>query len=389
MSKSRIYADYAAITPQDTRVLELVRKAEEQLWANPSAQYSEGYAARDALRQARAGCARLLQVRPAEILFTSGSTEAINLAIRGAVAGHNDPEVVASELEHPAVLATAADCGVLKHAYVQENGIVDVQAIANMITDRTVVVCVQYVNNELGTIQPIKEVAAIVELERERRRTKDIERPLYLFCDAAQAGLQTLSVRNLGVDLLSMGGSKLYGPRGVGMLFCREGVDLKPQLTGGGQERTRRAGTEHVAATIGFAKALELMQQDRAVETKRLQQLRGNVETALLRAIPGARINCEGEARAPHISSLTLPHGDGETLLAHLDALGVAAATGSACNAAHEEPSSVLQAIGLNAEEAKSTLRISFGRFSTASEGAELVERIEMAFNQVAALGKS
>lgn len=385
----RTYLDYAAITPLAPEVAAAVADAQQSAWANPGSPTAEGIAARDASREAVARIAAVLGARPTEIVMTSGSTEGLNMAIRGVMARHAGAGIVLSHLEHEAV-ATTAQSAVGDQAVfvpVGKTGVVDPDTMIAAINDQTVIVCLQYVNNELGTIQPLRQVAAGIEKIRAERIQRGVELPLYLLCDAAQAGWQSLAVTKLGVDLLTLGGSKLYGPRGVGVLYRSEHVGLDPIVTGGGQQRGYRSGTENVAGAIGMAVALERMQAERKQQADRLLALRDQLEKGAVAAIPDCAVNAKGGQRAAHISSLLLPGVDGETLVAYLDDAGFAVATGSACNAANEDPSTVLQAIGLTRDEAAASLRISIGRDTTAQDIQRLLDVLPGVARRVRALG--
>jgi cysteine desulfurase len=302
-----------------------------------------------------------LGARPAEVIFTAGATEANNLAVQGVAKCFPEGEVLISAIEHESVVVPAQMFGA-REIPVDDGGMIILNKLSNSLSDRTVLVSVILVNNEIGTIQPLAEVAKIVAEERRRRRSEGNKLPLYLHTDAAQAGnYLDLHASRLGVDLLSLNGSKLYGPKQSGALYIKAGTRLKPLIAGGGQEFNLRSGTENVAAIHGFATALELAQAARHQEAKRLTELRKNLEEQLRINFPQASINGSSDHRAPHITSVTFEGEDNERLMMQLDEKGIMCAVGSACSASSEEPSHVLRAIGLNEPQAQSTLRFSTG----------------------------
>jgi cysteine desulfurase len=359
MKHKPVYLDYAAATPVDERVAAAMRPYFSDKFYNPSAMY---LAARDVakdLAAARGTVAHWLGARPSGIIFTAGGTEANNLAIQGIMRQHPDANVVVSAVEHESVLATAARFD-HKIAVVDANGMVDVAKLAKLIDDKTVLVSVMYANNEVGTIQPIREIAQMIKRLRSER-TSGL--PLYFHTDAAQAAnYLDLHVARLGVDMMTLNGGKIYGPKQSGALFVKSGVELEPLIFGGGQERGVRSGTENVAAAIGFAKALELAQQSRHDESRRLQELQHYFFDQIEQALPQAAINGSRRKRLPNNVHITIPGADNERLLIQLDEAGVMAAAGSACSASSEEPSHVLRAMGKSAAAARASLRFSMGR---------------------------
>jgi cysteine desulfurase len=365
----QISLDYAAATPLDTRVLKEMQPYLTERFSNPSALYAAGREQRTVLERARKDVAKVLGAKPAEILFTSGSTEGINLAIQGIANQYPHMRIVATTLEHEAVLdgltryqRQGRPVGVIT---VAESGVVDLAHIEAAVNDITVLVCVQYANNEIGTIQPISKIGGLVQSIRADRRARGITTPLYLFCDAAQAGLMSLQVSRLGVDLMSLGGNKLYGPHGVGALYVRTGVELQPLWFGGGQESGMRGGSENVAGAVGFGRALELMQSDRVKESKRLSELRDWLWKELKKNIEGVAINGTLSPRLPGNLNITVEGADGEQMVSHFDKEGFAVATGSACTASNQKPSHVLLAVGRSREQAQSSLRLSLGSSTT------------------------
>lgn len=363
-----IYLDYAAATPVDEQVLEAMQPYFSEQFANPSSLYGAARVTRQALADARASVANTLGAKPTEVIFTAGATESINLAIQGVMVAHPNSHMVTTAIEHEAVLETAAlfDNTVVG---VPASGVVIPNDIIGYITDKTVLVSVMMANNEVGTIQPIKEIAAaIAELRKNRKNNL----PLYLHVDAAQAGTTLdLHVSRLGVDLLTLNGGKMYGPKQSGILYARTGTKLNSLIKGGGQERSMRSGTENVAFAVGFAKALELAQADRKIEANRLQDLRDQLQAAIQKELPNIIINGDQKHRLPHNLNITMPGLDGEVAVLYLDNAGIQASTGSACSIGSDQPSHVLLAMGRTAAEANSSLRFTLGKQTTQEDIAD------------------
>jgi cysteine desulfurase len=335
---------------------------------NPSATYLAGRAVRKDLEQARSFIAQTLGAKPAEIVFTAGATEANNLAVSGVMRQFPGGEILVSAIEHESVLAPAKE---FKHRLipVDKQGIVDTAKLQKMISDKTVLVSVMLVNNELGGVQPVKEIAKILNKLSILRKQSGNKLPLYLHTDAAQAANYfDLHVSRLGVDLMSLNGGKIYGPKQTGVLFVRTGVNLLPLVLGGGQERNMRSGTENVAGFIGLAKALQIAQNQRQQEAKRLVELRASFVEQLTGQVPQGTINGSAKHQSPHIMHVTFPGHDNERLMMQLDELGVQVAVGSACSASSNQPSYVLKAIGLPDDLARASLRFSFGRGTSAAD---------------------
>jgi len=362
-----IYLDHAAATPLDPRVFEAMRPYLESEFANPSSLYRAARTTRRAVESARHSLAATLGAKPTEIVFTSGGTEGNNLAIQGVLRAHSGAHWVTSAIEHDAVLSQAEPLRRDGHAAsivtVKPNGIVDPGAIVAAITDATVLVSVMLANNEIGTIQPIADVAKLLVKIRADRAARRVELPLYFHTDATQApNYLDLHVGRLGVDLLTINGSKIYGPKGIGALYIRQGTGLEPLQFGGGQERNRRSGTENVAGIVGLAAALEFAAASRAAEARRLTTLRDHLIRRLTAAIPGAILNGDLKRRLPNNLNLTIPGAEGEGLVLYLDNAGIQASTGSACTTGSLDPSHVLLALGRTTAEANSSLRLTLGR---------------------------
>ena len=357
-----IYVDYAAATPVDPQVLAAMQPYYEQEFYNPSATYLAAKTVASKLAEARATVAHWLGARPSEIIFTAGGTEANNLAIDGIMGQFADGHLVISSIEHESVLGPAQQYDY--HAVaVQPDGTIDLAALQAAITDKTVLVSVMYANNEIGTIQPLADIARLLQNIREVRRKQNNDRPLYFHTDACQAAnYLDLHVARLGADLMTLNGGKIYGPKQSGVLYVSAHVQLQPQILGGGQERNLRSGTENVAQSVGLATALGLAQSQRQAEAKRLQQLQQLCIQQLEQIVPSVVINGSRKKRLPNNVHLTIPGVDNERLLMQLDEVGIMAAAGSACSASDEEPSHVLRAIGLDDAAAQASLRVTFGR---------------------------
>lgn len=380
-----IYLDYAAATP----VLPEAQKAMLPFFSdnfyNASALYTKGAEVREALENFRRKVANLLLARSEEIIFTGGGTESLNLAILGIVRslekiGKSRGHVITSQIEHPAALkisqALAKEGISVTHVPVNESGFVDVEKIKNEIRDDTLLVSIMYVNNELGTIQPIKDIAKIVRSERKRRQTKQKNSfPLYFHTDAIQAPCYLpVDIPSLGVDLLSLDGSKIYGPKGSGILFKKTNITLEPVIYGGGQEEGIRGGTENLPLIAGFSKALEIITDERSKESRRLFCLSSRLYEGIKKIAPKASLNGDMAKRVPGILNICFPNHDAEFLLFQLGFRNIAVSLGSACKNRVEiqgkTTSPVLAALfseNPKRKEAclKSSLRFSFGRGTT------------------------
>jgi cysteine desulfurase len=360
--KKSIYLDYAAATPMDDKIIKAMSWYWQNNFYNPSATYLAGRSVRQGINEARESIAKWLGARSSEIYFTAGATEANNLAISGILRNFEDGEVLVSSVEHDSVIAPASQYKCNKIA-VSGNGILNLEDLKNSIKAKTILVSIMFVNNELGTVQPLREVSNLISEVRKERIKKGNNKPLYLHTDAAQAGnFFDLHVSRLGVDLMSINGGKIYGPKQTGVLYVRSGIKLKPLIVGGGQERNIRSGTENTAGIIGFAKALEISQKNKDKDTKRVKGLRDLFINELKNNIPQAQINGITKHQAPHILHITFPGKDNERFMMELDEKGVQCAVGSACSASNVKPSHVLSAIGMSNDKARASLRFSFGR---------------------------
>lgn len=360
MTPALYYLDYAAATPLDERVLAEMQPYFSQYFFNPSSPYAPAINVRRDYEEAKSRIAATIGAKGDELIMTAGATESINLAF-ASVSGH----VVTSEIEHHAVLR-AAEQHEVTFVKPSKKGIVTPEVVAAAITPATQLVSIQLANNEIGTIQPIRDIATVVEEESNRRKEAGDQTPIYLHCDASQGfGQIDVNVARLGVDMLTLNSGKIYGPKQVALLWGKPGVKFRPQIVGGGQERGLRSGTENVAGVIGFAKAAELAHNHRKSEGERLQKLRNDMQQKFEQVF-GDQLVVSGnpKKRLPGSLHISLPGIDGERLIFSLESEGVLLATGSACAANKGTRSHVLTAIGMTDAEADGSLRITLGRLS-------------------------
>jgi len=371
------YFDYASATPMDEGVRQRMQPYFSTSFYNPSATYLPAQAVRRELEAARSIVGDIIGARKSEVVFTAGGSEANNLAIQGVMGQFPEANVVISDIEHESVIRPAQ---LFKHAKapVLPNGIVDVDRLISLVDNQTVLVSVMYANNEVGTVQPIRAIAKELESIRRQRRQVGNMLPLYFHTDAAQAAAYLdLHVSRLGVDLMTVNGGKIYGPKQSGLLFVSSRVTICPIIWGGGQERGMRSGTENVAGVIGLAAALQLVQGRRHDESLRLQQLQALFWKLLKKKLPNAVINGSLTQRLPNNMHITLPYQDNERMLLELEEQGILAAAGSACSASDEEPSHVLRAMGLSDQEARSSLRFTMGVLTLEEDILTLVAALE------------
>jgi len=376
------YLDYNSTTPVDRRVLEAMLPYFAGAFGNASSIHSAGQHARAAIDSARESVAGLIGAKAAEIVFTSGGTEADNLALFGIVAASvkSRKHVITTSIEHHAVLNSCQQLerqGIeVSYVPVGSDGVVDPADVRSALTPDTILISVMHANNEIGTIQPIEEIGRIAA-----------EADVYFHCDAVQsAGKLPLDVNRLGVDLLSLSAHKIYGPKGVGALYVRSGTALAPQFFGGHHERDRRPGTENVAGIVGLGKAAELARALLNEDAARIAALRNRLENTLLDAISMIRVNGDRARRVANATNLTFSAAGGEALVIGLDLQGIACSTGAACSSGAVEPSHVLMAIGLSHDEARSSLRFSLGRPTTTEEIDEAVAIIPRVVERLRAL---
>ena len=357
----RCYFDHNATTPVSPEVLETMAPLWAEVFGNASSIHRFGQDARRVLDNARRAVAAMLGAKPEEIVFTSGGTEADNMAIFG-VKGH----VITTTAEHPAVLQAASQLAAATFVPVDHRGVVDPQAIREAIRPDTRLISVMHVNNELGVIQPIEEISAIAR-----------QAGVVMHSDGVQAvGKMAVDVKKLGVDLYSTSAHKISGPKGVGALYVRKGIELRPLLYGGPHERKLRAGTENVPAAAGFGRAAQWAVAEAEAESARVTRLRDMLERGILERVPGTHVNGEGAARVGNTSNIRFDGIDSEPLLIALDLRGCAVSSGSACSSGATEPSHVLAAMGLTREQARSSVRFSLGRSNDQPQVEALIEAV-------------
>lgn len=373
----QIYLDYAAATPVDSVVLDAMQPYFAETFYNPSAVYAPAKAVRRDVTEARARVAQVLGVKPGEILFTAGGTEANNLAIAGIMERFPDASCLISAVEHDSVRAVAKR---YKHqtVSVKPSGHLLMNDLVEKISDDTVLISVTYANNEIGTIQSLSEIAKVVHEIRQHRKEHNIELPLYLHTDACQAGnYLDLHAHSLGVDLMTLNGGKIYGPKQSGCLYVHRSIELEPIIYGGGQEQGIRSGTENVAFMIGFARALERTQQNRASEHERLRSIQEYFFAEIMQEGSTVEINGTRENRLANNLNITIPGRLNERLLLELEQKGILAAAGSACSAQKkQEASPTLQAIGRSTEEAHQSIRFTMGRATTKEDITTLLNAL-------------
>jgi cysteine desulfurase len=388
MQARRVYLDNSATTPVDPRVAAAMARAVVETFGNASSVHGFGQQARAAMDRARREVAALIGAKQNEIVFTSGGTEANNLAIRGlceASTGHGR-HVITSAIEHPSVAGVCAELEKrgweVTRLPVYHNGIVRLEDLAAALRPDTVLITIMLANNEIGTIQPLREIGTFV---REKRAAG--QRHLWLHTDAVQAaGRLPLNVDELGCDLLTMSAHKLYAPKGTGALYVRRGVRLHGQNVGGHQERERRAGTENVPGIVAFGEAAKLARDGLAERSTHDRALRDRFEAEVQRRITDVVMNGDRERRLGHVSNVSFRFIEGEGLLINLDLEGVAVSTGSACSSGTLEPSPVIRALGVDDELARGSIRFSFGKDNTEADVDYAVEILTRAVERLRAL---
>ncbi len=395
---SRIYLDHAATTPVDPEVVRSMEPYHTLQFGNASSVHSFGQAARAGVDYAKSVLARFLGCHEKEVLFTSGATESNNIALRGLIAAftshspNRNLHIVTSTIEHPSVLESARVLereGVrVTYIPVDESGVLSVQQVANAISDDTILVSVMYVNNEVGTLQPIRDIGKLVEKINEARGTAKAKKRLssklepferlYFHTDAVQAAqFFPMNVDHLHVDLMTLSAHKIYGPKGAGALYVREGVPLASLMFGGAQEYGIRPGTYNVPAIVGFGKAVELLLSKKNKDSiLKIQELRNKLLQLLREKIPSIEVNGDIERRAPNNVNISIPGLDGESALIALDLAGIAVSTGAACASASIEPSHVLQAMGYPDARCRGSLRITLGLQSTDEHLQQFVDAL-------------
>jgi cysteine desulfurase len=378
MTLRKIYLDNSATTRVDDEVVRVMLPYMTEVFGNASSTHQWGQHARQAVEDARHQVASLLNAAPPEITFLSGGTEADNLAIKGIAEAQRAKgrHIITSQIEHPAVLATCAhlerEGWQVTYLPVYREGVVRLADVRSALRDETVLVTVMHANNEIGTIQPVKEIGALVKERREAG-----QRHLFLHTDAVQSvGKIPVDVKDLGVDLLACSAHKIHGPKGIGVLYLRRGVRIASQMHGGHHERDRRAGTEGVELIAGLGKAAELARLHLADRMGHTRRLRDYLEEELFQRIPDITRNGDRERRVPNIANINFDHVEGEGLQISLDLKGVAVSTGSACSSGSTEPSHVLVAIGLSQETGHGSLRFSFSKDNTKEDVDYVIETL-------------
>lgn len=362
-----LYFDNSATTKTDNRVIDTMMPYITNNFGNASSIYSIGRQSRSAIENARSQVSKFLNCNASEIYFTSGGTESDNLAIMGIANAYkkNGNHIITSTIEHPAVLNTLERLKRqgfdITYVDVDKNGIIDVDKLENSITDRTILITTMFANNEIGTIQPIEKIGKIAKAHK-----------IVFHTDAVQAiGHIDIDVNKLNIDSLSLSGHKIYGPKGIGALYIRKGVKCDPLILGGHQERDHRAGTENVAGIVGLGKAIELLND---LDNELISQLRDHTLYRITNEISGVTVNGSMEHRLPNNINVSIDGISGDALLFNLDLKGICASSGSACSSGSLEPSHVLTAIGVPEKLAKSSLRITLGKYNTLEECDFLVD---------------
>ena len=362
-----IYMDHAATTPMRPEVLEAMMPYFSDSFGNPSSIYTLAQEARKAVDEAREKVSRVLGCRTSEVVFTSGGTESDNTALKGAAFALKESgnHIITSKIEHHAVLHTCYQLEQfgfeVTYLPVDGNGLIDPDDVVRAVTDRTVLVSVMLANNEIGTIQPVSEIAALV-----KEQAKRLDRTIVVHTDAVQAaGFLDLDVKRLGVDMLSLSAHKFYGPKGAGVLYIRRGTPFEPQQMGGGHERQRRSGTENVVGIVGTGEALRLADQEREWLNSHCTRLRNRLIHGVQERVDRVRLNGDPTLRLANNVNFAFEMVEGEPILLGLDFAGICASSGSACSSASLEPSHVLLALGMSADLAQGSLRLTLGRENT------------------------
>ncbi len=379
-----IYLDHAATTPVREEVLDAMLPYFSEAFGNPSSLYAIAGESRNAIDEARARVASVLNCRTSEVVFTGGGTEADNMAVKGVASTFDEPgDIVISEIEHHAIIHAAEQLEKDGHHVitvpVDRYGVVNPIDVSSRLSDRDAVVSIMFANNEVGAVNDIAEIARIAKQHAREAGTRVV-----MHTDAVQAsGKLSLDVKTLGVDLLSLSAHKIHGPKGVGVLYARRGIKLEALIAGGGQERQRRSGTENVPGIVGMGLALALAENERLQFCQRTRELRDRFLTAATERITGIVVNNHPDNSLPHIAHISIPGLEGEPMLLGLDFKGVCASSGSACSSASVEPSHVLLGMGMSYELAAGSLRFSFGKDSREEDVEYAVNALSEVVNQL------
>lgn len=382
MVKTPIYFDHAATTPVDAQVLNKMTPYFTQIFGNPNSQHVFGRESVKAVDEARDAIAKIINCKPNELYFTAGGTESDNWAMTGIAKAYEDKgkHLIISPIEHAAMLMTAKalekDGFTVDYMKVDSDGVIDLEHLKTLIRPDTIFIGCMLANNEVGTIEPIKEMAKIAK-----------EHGIISFTDAVQAaGVLKTDVKELGVDLMSMSSHKIYGPKGVGALYVRNGVKIAPLLNGGHQERMKRGGTTNVAGIVGFSEAFKIADKEREENFNYVSALRDRFIDRVLEEVPFVKLNGPRENRLPANADFSFEYIEGESILFSLDLAGIAVSSGSACSSGSLEPSHVLLALGLPEALAHGSIRFSFGKHNTMEEIDYAVDVLKDAVNKLRAM---
>ena len=375
----RIYMDHNATTPVLPDVLEAMLPYFREYFGNASSVHSFGRDARNGMEEARERLANFIGAQSSEIIWTSGGTESDNFAIEGAAYDNikKGKHIITSLIEHPAILNTCKHLEThgfeVSYLTVDKYGVIDLDELRNLIRDETVLITVMQANNEVGTIQPLKEIGKIAK-----------EKGIIFHSDAVQSlGKIPINVNDLGVDMLSFSAHKIYGPKGIGALYIRKGTKVEPLIRGGHHERNRRGGTENVPGIVGFGKAVEIASSDMEQESKRLWNLTEKLKDGLLEKLDYIYVNSHPTQRLPNTMNISFDYVEGESILLNLDMKGVAASTGSACSSGSLEPSHVLLALGICSATAQGAIRFSLGRSNTEEDVNFILDELPIIVNRL------
>ncbi len=377
-----VYLDYSATTPVKEEVLKEMIPYFTEKFGNPSSLYDKGLEAKEAVNHAREQVAALINADPKEIYFTAGGTESDNWSLMGVADKLKDRgnHIITTKIEHHAILHT---CDFLeKHGYevtyldIDKDGRISLEQLENAITDKTILISVMMVNNEIGTVQPIKEIGKIAKAHK-----------IIFHTDAVQAlGNVPIDVKDMGIDLMSMSSHKIYGPKGEGALFMRKGLRISNFIHGGAQESSKRAGTENLTGIVGFGKAAELAKTNFESHVKHCSELRNYLVERILKEIPDTQLNGTMEGRHPGNANITFKYIEGESILLLLNQFGISVSTGSACSSASLEPSHVLTALGIPVEMIHGTVRFTVGDFTTKEDIDYVVDNLKTIVEKLRAL---
>lgn len=368
-----VYLDYSATTPVKEEVVKEMIPYFTEKFGNPSSLYDKGLESKEAITKAREQVAELINAKPTEIFFTAGGTESDNWVVFGAAEKLKDKgnHIITTKIEHHAMLHSCMELEKqgfdVTYLDINEDGVVDLQQLKSAITDKTILISIMLVNNEIGTIQPIKEAAAIAK-----------EHKILFHTDAVQGlGNVPIDVKDMGIDLMSMSSHKIYGPKGTGALYIRKGVTISNYMYGGAQETRKRAGTENITGIVGFGKAAEIAKQNFDAHVKHCSQLRDYLRDRILDEIPDTYVNGSLKHRHPGNLNVTFKYIEGESILLLLNQFGISVSTGSACSSTSLEPSHVLSALGVPVEMIHGTVRFTIGDFTTKEDIDYVVDNLK------------